>query len=435
MPRPSRSAAWLLTPALGDHTHASLALSQFLPGTVTMNIVADRMTRIAPSATMAMTGLAAELRSRGHDVIALSAGEPDFPTPENIREAAHAAIRAGKTRYTIVDGIPELKSAVADKFRRENHLDYDMSQVTVANGGKQIIFNALLATLNKGDEVLIPAPYWVSYRDIVLVAGGVPIFVEGKRANGFKITAEQLERAMTPRTKWLIFNSPSNPSGAAYTRSEIRALTEVLVPHPRVMILSDDIYEHLTYGDFVFSTPAEVEPALFDRTLTMNGVAKAYAMTGWRIGYAGGPAPLIKAMRTLQSQSTSNPCTISQWAAIEALSGPQDFIAANKEVFRRRRDLVVDMLNGIPGLECPVPDGAFYVYPSIEGCIGKTTAAGTIIRTDEDFATALLAEENVAVVFGRAFGVSPSIRLSYAASDEALETGCERISRFCANMH
>ncbi len=400
-----------------------------------MNLVSDRMTRIRPSATVAITDLAAELKSQGRDVVSLSSGEPDFDTPENICRAAHSAIRAGMTRYTIVDGIPELKAAVADKFRRDNHLDFEPSQITVANGGKQIIFNALIASLNRGDEVVIPAPFWVSYRDMVLLAGGTPVTVKGELANRFKITAEQLESSITDQTRWVIFNSPSNPSGAAYTRSEIRALTDVLLRHPRVLTLSDDIYEHLTYGDFRFSTPAEVEPELFDRTLTMNGVSKAYAMTGWRVGFAGGPKSLIAAMRTIQSQSTSNPCSISQWAAVEALTGAQDYIARSREAFRRRRDMVVDMLNEIPGIECPAPDGAFYVYPSIAGCIGKTSASGTVVRTDEDFVTALLEEQDVAVVFGAAFGVSPNFRLSYAASDAVLREGCQRIARFCDGLH
>lgn len=399
-----------------------------------MNLVSGRMTRIRPSATVAITDLSKELKSRGRDVVSLSTGEPDFDTPENIRGAAQSAIRAGETRYTIVDGIPELKAAVADKFRRDNNLNYDPSQISIANGGKQIIFNALMASLNRGDEVVIPAPFWVSYRDMVLLADGTPVIVEGRLDNGFKITPGQLESAITPRTRWVIFNSPSNPSGSAYTRSEIRSLTDVLLRHPHVLVLSDDIYEHLTYGEFKFSTPAEVEPDLFDRTLTMNGVSKAYAMTGWRIGFAGGPRSLIAAMRTIQSQSTSNPCSISQWAAVEALTGTQEYIATSRLAFQRRRDMVVDMLNGIPGIECPVPDGAFYVYPSIAGCIGKTSASGKVIRTDEDFVTALLEEQEVAVVFGAAFGVSPNFRLSYAASEDLLREGCRRIERFCIGL-
>jgi aspartate aminotransferase len=399
-----------------------------------MGFIADSLNRIQPSQTIAMSMKAQELKAQGRDVIALSAGEPDFDTPKNIKEAAVAAILRGETKYTAVDGIIELKKAVAAKFKRENGLDYAPSQVTVGTGGKQVLFNALLATINPGDEVIIPAPYWVSYPDIVLLAGGTPVITPTSIESKFKLQPEALERAITPQTKWLIFNSPSNPSGAAYSLSELKALTDVLVRHPHVWVLTDDMYEHLVYDEFSFVTPAQVEPGLYGRTLTMNGVSKAYCMTGWRIGYGAGPEPLIKAMQKLQSQSTSNPSSISQWAAVEALNGPQDFIAENNKVFKERRDLVVAMLNQAKGLSCPTPEGAFYVYPSCEGVIGKTAPSGQPITSDEDFATELLEAEGVAVVHGAAFGLEPHFRISYATSTKALEEACQRIQRFCANL-
>jgi len=399
-----------------------------------MTFLSDALGRIKPSPTMAVTAKAAELRAAGQDVIGLGAGEPDFDTPDNIKEAAIKAIHDGHTKYTAVDGLPALKEAVAEKFRRENGLEYATSQITVNCGGKHTIYNAMMASLNPDDEVIIPAPYWVSYPDIVLLAGGTPVIVEASLQTGFKITPDQLEAAITPKTKWLIFNSPSNPSGAAYTRAEIKALTEVLMRHPHVWVFSDDIYEHLTYDGFKFTTMAQVEPGLFDRTLTMNGVAKAYAMTGWRIGYAGGPTELIKAMAKIQSQSTSNPSSISQMATIEALNGPQDFIPVRKAAFQERRNMVVDMLNQAEGLNCPMPQGAFYVYPDCSGMIGKTTPGGTVLNNDEDVATYLLEAEGIAVVFGAAFGLSPGFRISYATSTEALTEACTRIQRACAAL-
>ena len=392
------------------------------------------LSRVRPSPTMAMTALAMELRRAGRDVIGLSAGEPDFPTPDNIRAAGIRAIEEGRTRYTAADGMVELKQAVCTKFARENGLSYTVEQISIGSGGKQVLFNALVATLNPGDEVIIPAPYWVSYPDMVLLAGGKPVIVPTTLENGFRLRAEALEAAITPRTRWLILNSPGNPTGAGHGREQLAALTEVLMRHPHVWVLSDDIYEHLVYDDFTFCTPAEVEPGLYERTLTVNGVSKAYAMTGWRIGYAGGPEALIAGMRKLQSQSTSNPCTISQWAAVEALTGPQGFIETNKALFRRRRDLVLRHLRAIDGIECPTPQGAFYVYPSIAGLIGRRSPAGTLIDSDEAFATALLEEAGVAVVFGAAFGLSPAFRISYAASDETLEEACARIEAFCAGL-
>ena len=399
-----------------------------------MSFLSKTLANVKPSPTVAMTALSAELKAAGHDVIGLGAGEPDFPTPENIREAGKRAIDEGKTRYTAVDGIPELKDAIIAKFARENGLTYDRSQISVASGGKHILFNALMATLNPGDEVIIPAPYWVSYPDIVRLGQGEPVIIECGLEAGFKLTPDQLEAAITPRTKWFIFNSPSNPTGAAYSRDELKALTDVLMRHPQVWVMTDDMYEHLVFDDFEFTTPAQIEPGLYDRTLTCNGVSKAYAMTGWRIGYAGGPKVLIDAMRKIQSQSTTNPCTISQYAAIEALNGPQDFIAPNAKLFQRRRDLVVSMLNQAKGVECPRPEGAFYVYPSIAGCIGKTSAGGRLIDNDEAFVTGLLEEENVAAVFGAAFGLSPAFRISYALADEDLTEACTRIQRFCAGL-
>lgn len=399
-----------------------------------MGFIADSLGRVQPSATIAVSTKAAELKAAGADVIGLGAGEPDFDTPDNIKQAAIDAINRGMTKYTAVDGIPELKQAIVSKFARENNLQYETKNITVATGGKQVLYNALLATLNEGDEVVIPAPYWVSYPDIVLLGGGTPVPIETRIEDNFKVTAAQLEAAITAKTKWFIFNSPSNPSGGAYTRDELKALTDVLKRHDQVWIMTDDMYEHLVYDDFEFTTPAEVEPALKDRTLTVNGVSKAYSMTGWRIGYAGGPEHLIKAMAKIQSQSTSNPCSISQWAAVEALEGTQDFISERVKVFQERRDLVVSMLNQANGIECPTPEGAFYVYPSCQGCMGKTTESGKELKTDEDFVTALLEQEGVAVVHGAAFGLSPFFRISYATSTEALEKACERIQKFCASL-
>ncbi|WP_297508301.1 pyridoxal phosphate-dependent aminotransferase [uncultured Caulobacter sp.] len=399
-----------------------------------MSLESAALRRIAPSATIAISAKARALKAAGRDVIALSAGEPDFDTPDNIKNAAIEAIKAGKTKYTDPDGMPELKAAICAKFKRENGLDYKPSQIHVAPGGKPVIYNALVATLNPGDEVIIPAPYWVSYPDMTLLAGGTPVPVETTAESGFKITPEALEAAITPKTKWLIINSPSNPSGGAYTRAELQAIADVLLRHPQVWVLTDDMYEHLVFDDFEFTTIAQVEPRLYDRTLTMNGVSKAYAMTGWRIGYAGGPEPLIKAMGKMISQTTSNPSSISQWAALEALNGTQDFIKPNQKLFQARRDLVVSMLNQATGLHCPTPEGAFYVYPSCEGLIGKTAPSGKVIESDEDFATELLEAEGVAVVHGAAFGLSPFFRISYATSNEVLEDACARIQRFCASV-
>ena len=399
-----------------------------------MGLVARTLERVKPSPTMAITSKARELKAAGFDVIGLGAGEPDFDTPDNIKQAAIEAIKRGETKYTAVDGIPELKRAIAEKFARENGLTYKPSEITVGSGGKQVLYNALLATLDPGDEVIVPSPYWVSYPDIVLLAGAEPVIVETKLEDGFKLKPEVLARAITPKTKWFIFNSPSNPTGAAYTADEIKALTDVLVKHDKVWVLSDDIYEHLVYDGFKFTTPAAVEPKLKGRTLTLNGVSKAYSMTGWRIGYGGGPEPLIKAIATLQSQSTSNPCSISQWAAVEALEGPQEFLQDWVASFQERRDLVVAMLNQAKGISCPKPEGAFYVYPSCAGTIGKTTRGGTTIGNDEEFATALLEEEGVAVVHGAAFGLSPFFRISYATGINALEEACRRIQRFCGNL-
>jgi aspartate aminotransferase len=399
-----------------------------------MKLLSDTLGRVKPSPTIAVTNKSAELKAAGHDIIGLGAGEPDFDTPQHIKNAGIAAITSGKTKYTAVDGIPELKHAICAKFKRDNNLDYLPSQVSVSSGGKQVLYNAFMATLNEGDEVIIPAPYWVSYPDMVLLAGGVPVVAEASLQTGFKLTADQLEAAITQNTKWFLFNSPSNPTGAGYSWSELKELTDVLVRHPHVWVMTDDMYEHLAFGDFKFCTPAEVEPRLYDRTLTVNGVSKAYAMTGWRIGYAAGPVELITAMRKVQSQSTSNPCSISQFAAVEALNGSHDFIAENNTAFVRRRDIVVDMLNQAEGITCPTPDGAFYVYPSIAGLIGRTTPEGVEIINDEAFATALLNDTGVAVVFGAAFGLSPNFRVSYATSDEALHEACNRIIKFCASL-
>ncbi len=399
-----------------------------------MAFLSDTLARVKPSPTIAVTTKAAQLKAEGKDVIGLGAGEPDFDTPQNIKDAAKRAIDQGKTKYTAVDGIPELKAAICAKFKRENGLTYTPAQVTVGTGGKQTLYNALMATCNPGDEVIIPAPYWVSYPDMVLLAGGTPVPVVAGIESNFKLTPAQLEAAITPKTKWFIFNSPSNPTGAGYTAAELKGLTEVLMRHSHVWIMSDDMYEHLVFDDFKFVSPAQIEPGLYDRTLTCNGVSKSYAMTGWRIGYAAGPAPLIRAMGTIQSQSTSNPCSVAQYAAVEALNGTQEFLAPNRQLFQRRRDLVVSMLNQASGIKCPRPEGAFYVYPDISGCIGKVSAAGTRITDDEAFATALLEETGVAVVFGAAFGLSPNFRVSYATSEKALEEACRRIQTFCAGL-
>jgi aspartate aminotransferase len=399
-----------------------------------MGFFSDSINRIKPSATIAVATKARALAAEGRDIIGLGAGEPDFDTPENIKEAAIRALRAGKTKYTDVDGIPELKAAIVAKFKRENGLEYRASQISVGTGGKQVLYNALMVTLNPCDEVVIPTPCWVSYIDIVQLAGAKPVFAPTRLEHGYKLQPEVLEQAITPSTKWFIFNAPSNPTGAAYSKAQIKALTDVLMRHPHVWLLSDDMYEHLLYDGHTFFTPAQVEPGLYERTLTMNGFSKAYCMTGWRLGYGGGPEPLIKAMAKLQSQSTTNPNSITQWAGVEALNGPQDFIARHNKVFVERRDLVVGMLNQAKGLKCPKPEGAFYVYPSCEGAIGKTSAGGKRIETDEDFVTALLEEEGVAVVHGAAFAMSPFFRVSYATDTKSLEEACRRIQRFCGNL-
>jgi aspartate aminotransferase len=399
-----------------------------------MPFLSAALDRVKPSATIAVTDKARQLKAAGRNVIGLGAGEPDFDTPANIKLAAIKAIEAGKTKYTAVDGMPELKEAVVAKFKRENGLTYAPNQITVGTGGKQVLYNALMATINPGDEVIIPAPYWVSYPEMVALAGGESVPVVCTAEHGFKLQAADLEKAITPKTKWIILNSPSNPTGAAYTHAEMKALTDVLVKHPHVWVMTDDMYEHLVYDNFKFVTPVQVEPKLFDRTLTVNGVSKAYSMTGWRIGYAGGPTQLIKAMATIQSQSTSNPSSISQWAALEALNGPQDFIATNADLFKERRDLVVSMLNQANGIQCPRPEGAFYVYPSCAGTMGKTAPSGKKLENDEDFVTELLESEGVAVVHGSAFGLGPAFRISYATKNSDLEEACNRIQRFCANL-
>jgi aspartate aminotransferase len=399
-----------------------------------MPFLADSLARIKPSATIAVTDKARALKAAGRDIIGLGAGEPDFDTPDNIKEAAIKAVRDGKTKYTAVDGMAELKAAIARKFKRENNLDYKPNQIIVGTGGKQVLFNALMATLNPGDEVVIPAPYWVSYPDIVLLAGATPVVIKTRLEDGFKMKPDQLDKAITKNTKWLIFNSPSNPTGAAYSRAEVKAITDVLMKHKHVWLLTDDMYEHLVYDDFEFFSPAQIEPGLYERTLTLNGVSKAYCMTGWRIGYAGAPELLIKAMATLQSQSTTNPNSIAQWASVEALDGPQDFIPKNNAVFKERRDLIVGMLNQAKGLQCPKPEGAFYVYPSCAGAIGKTAPSGKVIKTDEDFVSELLEAEGVAVVQGSAFGLGPAFRISYATATSALEEAGRRIQRFCGNL-
>ena len=400
-----------------------------------MAFLADHLKRIKPSPTIAVTDKARALKAAGRNVIGLGAGEPDFDTPENIKEAAIKAIREGRaSKYTQVDGMAELKEAVAAKFKRDNGLDYKPAQINIGAGGKQVLYNAFMCTLNPGDEVIIPAPFWVSYPDMVLIAGGTPVTVVCTMENGFKLTPEQLEKAITPKTKWFLLNSPSNPTGSAYSRDELKALTDVLLKHPHVHVMTDDMYEKLTYDDFKFFTPAQVEPSLYERTLTINGTSKAYCMTGWRIGFAGGPQPLIKAMAMLQSQSTTNPAAVSQWAAVEALNGPQDFIAAHNKIFKERRDLVVSMLNQASGIKCPTPEGAFYVYPSCEGTIGKTAPSGKKLTSDEDFVTELLEAEGVAVVHGSAFGLGPAFRISYATKQEDLEEACNRIQRFCGSL-
>ena len=399
-----------------------------------MPFLAAALDRVKPSATIAVTDKARALKAAGRNVIGLGAGEPDFDTPANIKLAAIRAIEAGKTKYTDVGGIPELKAAIIAKFQRENGLTYTPNQVVISTGGKQVLYNALMATINPGDEVIIPAPYWVSYPEMVALAGGESVPIVCTAEFGFKLQPSALEAAITPRTKWIILNSPSNPTGAAYSRAELKALTDVLVKHPQVWVMTDDMYEHLVYDDFTFATPAQIEPKLFDRTLTVNGVSKAYCMTGWRIGYAGGPANLIKAMTTIQSQSTSNPSSIAQWAAVEALNGPQDFIPVHNQTFKERRDLVVSMLNQARGISCPRPEGAFYVYPSCAGTIGKTSPTGKVIANDEDFVTELLENEGVAVVQGSAFGLGPAFRISYATKTSDLEDACKRIQRFCGNL-
>ncbi len=390
--------------------------------------------RIAPSATLAMSGRVIELKAQGIDVIGLSAGEPDFDTPDFVKDAAIEAIRSGQTKYTAIDGIAPLKAAIAAKFKRDNGLVYSSKQITVNSGGKHTLFNALVATVDKGDDVIIPAPYWVSYPDIVEFAGGTPVVIMAAAAQNYKITPAQLDAAITSRTRWLILNSPSNPTGAAYSAIELEALGEVLLKHPHVMLLTDDMYEHIWYAQSPFATMLQVCPDLYDRTLTMNGASKAYAMTGWRIGYAGGPEWLIKAMADLQSQSTSNPCSISQHAALAALTGPQDFLKERNAVFKERRDLVVAMLNDAPGLNCPTPEGAFYVYPDASGVMGKTTPKGNKIETDADLIDYFLDDYRVAAVHGAAFGLSPGFRISYATSTELLKEACTRIQSACAAL-
>ncbi|MDP2782514.1 pyridoxal phosphate-dependent aminotransferase [Devosia sp.] len=399
-----------------------------------MGFLSDALARVAPSATVAISQKARVMAQEGRDIIALSAGEPDFDTPLHVREAAKAAMDAGKTRYTNVDGIPELKEAVAAKFRRDNGLDVTAADCFVSSGGKQIIFNAMLATLNPGDEVVVPVPYWVSYPEIVRLCGAEPVFAVADASTGFKLSPAVLEAAITPRTKWLILNTPSNPTGAAYSAAELKELAAVLLRHPHVHILTDDIYEVLVYDGGSFATIAQVEPRLQPRTLTMNGVSKSHAMTGWRIGYCTGPRDLLAAMTKLQGQSTSNPTSISQWAAVEALNGPQDFLAEWRQVFQARRDMVVKGLNANTGLDCLTPAGAFYVFPSCQRLLGKTSAGGVVLSTDEDFVMALLEETGVALVHGTAFGLPGHFRLSYAASNAELEEAIKRIQGFCAGI-
>lgn len=399
-----------------------------------MNILASRLNRIQPSPTIAMSIKARELKAEGKDIIELAAGEPDFPTPSHIIKAAEDAMSRGETKYTDPDGTPALKQAVCDKFKRDNNLEYVTSQVTIGTGGKQVLYNALMATLNEGDEVIIPAPYWVSYPDMVLLAEGTPKIVECPLDKNFILQPEDLERAITPKTKWIILNSPSNPTGSGYTWDDMKKITDVLVRHPNIWVMTDDMYEHLVYDDFKFCTPAEVEPELYSRTLTVNGMSKAFCMTGWRIGYAAGPENLITAIRKIQSQSTSNPSSISQAASVAALNGPMDFLSKNNEVFKQRRDLVCSMLNQASGITCPTPDGAFYVYPSCAGLIGKKTPEGKVLKSDEDVVTYFLETEGIAAVHGAAFGLSPHFRISYATSTEALEDACQRIQRACTAL-
>ena len=399
-----------------------------------MAFLSDTLNRVKPSATMVVTQKARDLKAKGRDVISLSVGEPDFDTPDNIKAAAIDAIRRGETKYPPVLGIPPLREAIAAKFRRENGLDYKAADTIVGTGGKQILYNAFLVTMNPGDEVVIPAPFWVSYPEMVSINGGTPKIVPTRIEDGYKLRPEDLDRAITPRTKWVLLNSPSNPSGAAYSRSELKALTDVLMKHEHVWVLTDDMYEHLVYGDFEFTTPVQVEPALTPRTLTMNGVSKAYAMTGWRIGYAAGPAALIKAMDMVQGQQTSGACTVAQWAAVEALNGPQDFIPKSRQAFEERRDLVVSMLGQARLLTCPKPEGAFYVYPSCAEAIGRKSPSGKTIGTDEDFVSELLEAEGVAAVHGSAFGQGPNFRVSYATSLDVLETACRKIQSFTASL-
>ena len=399
-----------------------------------MNILASRLNRIQPSPTIAMSIKARELKAEGKDIIELAAGEPDFPTPSHIIEAAEEAMSRGETKYTDPDGTPALKQAVCDKFKRDNNLEYVTSQVTIGTGGKQVLYNALMATLNEGDEVIIPAPYWVSYPDMVLLAEGTPKIVECPLDKNFILQPEDLEGAITPKTKWIILNSPSNPTGSGYTWDDMKKITDVLIRHPKIWVMTDDMYEHLVYDDFKFCTPAEVEPELYSRTLTVNGMSKAFCMTGWRIGYAAGPENLITAIRKIQSQSTSNPSSISQAASVAALNGPMDFLAKNNEVFKQRRDLVCSMLNQASGITCPTPDGAFYVYPSCAGLIGKKTPDGKVLKSDEDVVTYFLETEGIAAVHGAAFGLSPHFRISYATSTEALEDACQRIQRACTAL-
>ena len=399
-----------------------------------MPFLSKNLLRIKQSPTMEITARAQELKANGLDIISLSVGEPDFDTPRNIKDAGIDAINKGKTKYTAVDGMPELKQAICNKFLRDNNLTYSKDQIIVSTGGKQVLFNALLATLNPGDEVIIPAPFWVSYPDMVKLAGGTPVIAEANFDNNYKLTAKDLEAAITPNTKWFIFNSPSNPTGAGYNWSELKALTNVLKRYPNIWIMTDDMYEHLAYDDFEFCTPAEVEPSLINRTLTTNGVSKGHAMTGWRIGYAAGPIELVKAIAVIQSQSTSNPNTIAQWAAVEALNGNQDYLSKNNSIFQDRRNIVLNILNSIKGIKCPKPQGAFYIYASIEELIGKTTNNKIKIKSDKDFATELLNSEGVAVVFGSAFGLSPAFRVSYATSEKELTEACKRIKRFCETL-
>ncbi len=399
-----------------------------------MSILADRLNRVKPSPTISMSAKARQLKAAGQNIIDLSAGEPDFPTPFHIIQSAEKAMARGETKYTDPDGSPALKQAVCDKFKRDNNLDYEPSQITIGTGGKQVLYNALMATLNPGDEVIIPAPYWVSYPDIVLLAEGTPVIVECSIENRFILQPDDLEKSITSRTKWIILNSPSNPTGAGYSKGDLKKITDVLLKYPQIWVLTDDMYEHLVYDDFQFCTPAEIEPKIYNRTLTVNGMSKAFCMTGWRIGYAGGPSDLITAIRTIQSQSTSNPSSISQAASITALNGPMDFLANNNKIFKERRDLVCSMLNQAQGIECPTPQGAFYVYPSCAGLLGKRTTNGKLIETDEDVVTYFLEQEGLASVHGSAFGLSPHFRISYATATDVLESACQRIQRACASL-